>query len=197
MSDPRIVGIVVWALMIVGWWLVRRPYRRRARRMGAADDRKSPVERTLLGLTIVGLVVLPVVWIATGWPEALDRAQPWWSVVLGTLAAALFVWLFRRSHKDLGRNWSVSLEIREEHALVTQGVYERMRHPMYASFFLWGIAQALLVANWLAGLAGLASIALLYAGRIRAEERMMRDTFGTAYEEYAASTRALLPIRRV
>jgi len=50
-----------------------------------------------------------------------------------------------RTHKDLGRNWSVTLEVREQHALVTNGVYSRVRHPMYSAFWLWALAQALLL----------------------------------------------------
>jgi protein-S-isoprenylcysteine O-methyltransferase Ste14 len=40
----------------------------------------------------------------------------------------LAVWLFWRSHADLGRNWSPSLELREGHELVTEGVYRYVRH---------------------------------------------------------------------
>ena len=56
--------------------------------------------------------------------------------------------MFRRSHKDLGRNWSISLEIREEHKLVTRGVYSLIRHPMYTAFLLMAVGQAFLISNW-------------------------------------------------
>ena len=54
----------------------------------------------------------------------------------------------------LGRNWSITLEIRDSHRLVTDGLYRYVRHPMYTSFWLWAIAQALLIPNWIAGLQG-------------------------------------------
>ena len=38
--------------------------------------------------------------------------------------------------------------------LVTNGIYRRIRHPMYSAFWLWAIAQALLLPNWIAGPAG-------------------------------------------
>ena len=53
-----------------------------------------------------------------------------------------------------GRNWSVSLEIRDKRRLVTDGLYRYVRHPMYASFWMWAIAQALLIPNRWPGLPG-------------------------------------------
>jgi protein-S-isoprenylcysteine O-methyltransferase Ste14 len=39
-----------------------------------------------------------------------------------------------------------------------------------------GIAQALLLPNWIAGFAGLAGFAVLYFGGVAREERMMLET---------------------
>jgi protein-S-isoprenylcysteine O-methyltransferase Ste14 len=98
------------------------------------------------------------------------------------------LWLFHRSHVDLGTNWSISLELRENHQLVAHGVYRRVRHPMYTALFLY-----LVLPNWLAGPAYLVTFGLLFALRIRAEERMMRDEFGVAHEGYVARTKRLIP----
>ena len=75
------------------------------------------------------------------------------------------LWLFWRSHADLGQNWSVSLEIRKDHRIVQHGVYRLIRHPMYASIWLWSIAQALLLANWLAGWSAVVPFAVNAYGR--------------------------------
>src|ERR1700723_2703443 len=48
---------------------------------------------------------------------------------------------------------------------------------MYSAFWLWAIAQALLLPNWIAGFAGLAGFGVLYFGRVAREERMMLETF--------------------
>ncbi len=50
------------------------------------------------------------------------------------MVAAL--WLFWRSHADLGRNWSQAFELRKGHELITHGVYRVVRHPMYAAIWL-------------------------------------------------------------
>jgi protein-S-isoprenylcysteine O-methyltransferase Ste14 len=102
-------------------------------------------------------------------------------------------WVFWRSHRDLGTNWSPTLEIREQHTLVTHGIYRRIRHPMYLSIWLLVIAQALILQNYIAGFSGLVPFALLYFLRVPKEERMMREEFGKAYDEYLLVTGRILP----
>ena len=103
------------------------------------------------------------------------------------------LWLFWRSHADLGTNWSASLELRESHALITHGVYSRVRHPMYTAIFTWSTAQGLLLDNWLAGWSALATFVPMFLLRTPREERMMRQRFGEDYEEYVRRTGKLLP----
>jgi protein-S-isoprenylcysteine O-methyltransferase Ste14 len=107
------------------------------------------------------------------------------------LAASL--WLLWRSHADLGRNWSPTLQIVQEQRLITEGVYGRIRHPIYAAIWLWGIAQALLPHNWIAGLAGLALFLPVYLYRMPREEQIMAEHFGEAYHAYASRTGRVLP----
>ena len=115
------------------------------------------------------------------------------AAILGivTLCGALL--LFYRSHADLGKNWSISLEIRNEHRLVSTGIYRFIRHPMYSSFFLMAVAQLMLLPNWFAGASGLVGVGLLYALRIRQEERMMIERFGAEYRDYMTRTARLIP----
>jgi protein-S-isoprenylcysteine O-methyltransferase Ste14 len=90
-------------------------------------------------------------------------------------------------------NWSPSLEIREKHELITRGIYGVIRHPMYASQWLWVIAQALLLQNWLAGIVNLIIFIPFYFMRVKAEETLMFDSFGEQYREYMKKTGAVLP----
>ena len=83
--------------------------------------------------------------------------------------------------------------LRENHGLVTSGVYARIRHPMYASMFLLGIAQALFLPNWIVGPAYLLSFGVAYVFRVQVEERMMLDHFGSQYEAYMQRTGRLIP----
>ncbi len=137
--------------------------------------------------------MIPAIYVLSGVPAALDRPFVAWVAWAGVAPDAAALWLFRRSHADLGRNWSISLELREQHALVKSGVYRFIRHPMYTSFFLLGVAQALLLPNWLAGLAGIAGAGVLFGFRVAREERMMLESFGEEYRAYMAHTKRIVP----
>jgi len=187
------VATAIWVAGIIAWTVIQWPHRRVARDTESVADERGNMEKTALGLTIVGLVVLPTIHLATGlfgfantafWPGAA-----WY----GLIAMVACLYLFYRSHKDLAGNGSGSLEIHKEPKLVDTGVYSTIRHPMYTSFWLWGIAQYLLIPNWIVGLSGLISVAFLYFSRIGEEERMMHQQFGEAYEDYCDKTYRLLP----
>src|SRR5207249_3255776 len=83
-------------------------------------------------------------------------------------------------------NWSITLEVHEEHRLITHGVYRRIRHPMYLALALYSIGQALVIPNWVAGPSNLIAFAILFALRVRAEERMMIEGFGAEYSAFSA-----------
>lgn len=103
------------------------------------------------------------------------------------------LWWFHRSHSDLGAYWSVTLELRENHRLITRGVYRHVRHPMYAALFLYSIGQALMLPNWIAGPSYFVAFGILFALRVGAEERMMLEAFGNEYAAYRARTKLLVP----
>ena len=103
------------------------------------------------------------------------------------------LWLFHRSHADLGTNWSITLEVREKHQLVTQGIYRHVRHPMYLALLLYSVGQALVLPNWVVGPSYGVVMALMFGLRVGPEERMMLEEFGKDYEAYMARTKRLVP----
>ncbi len=150
-------------------------------------------ESALVSLVAAGQIGLPLLLLFTSWLNGANFVLPLVTSWVGTPLLVMALWLFWRSHADLGKSWSVTLELRQNHRLVTQGVYRFVRHPMYASFFLFAFSQALLLNNWLAGGAALAAVTLLYWIRIPHEEQMMLDNFGDEYRSYMQSTNGILP----
>lgn len=151
----------------------------------------------MVGLLSAGMFFIPAVYALTSWLDGADyRLAPGSKGWIGGIGAAILasaVWLFWRSHADLGRNWSPSLQLREEHQLVTTGVYRSIRHPMYASQWLWSVAQPLLLQNWIAGWSGLLLFLSLYILRVPREEQMMIERFGEAYRVYMDRTGRIVP----
>ena len=151
------------------------------------------MEKALLSVAMLGSFLLPVLYLFTPVLGFADRELPAYIPWTGLAVMIAALWLFWRSHADLGLNWSISLEVRKDHRLIQDGVYCRVRHPMYTSIFLWSIAQGLLLENWLAGWSGLVTFAPLYFVRAPREEVMMCEFFGDEYREYMKRTGSLLP----
>ncbi|UIJ71976.1 protein-S-isoprenylcysteine O-methyltransferase [Aurantimonas sp. HBX-1] len=191
--SPALAGSILWVLMVVGWYVIRYPFERRAKRRRVERTRRGAAETLRMVISFSGLGLVPGICVATGWPEFARTDPSWWQIGLGALAMVLALVLFRKTHKALGRMWSVSLDIREKHELVTSGIYRRLRHPMYTAFWTMALAQALLVPNWIAGLAGLVGFGTLFFFRIGPEERMMEETFGEAYRDYCRKTARIIP----
>src|SRR5947208_8032597 len=171
---------------------IRAPHGRRSRIVKVATSYKTPLETGLLVLAWVGFFV-PLIWVASPAFAFAEYALGAGPLVAGVTCFVIGLWLFYRSHADLGTNWSITLEVREGHRLITQGVYRRVRHPMYSALVLYSVGQALVIPNWVAGLSNLVVFAVLLALRVGAEEKMMAQQFGDEYATYTARTKRLIP----
>ena len=189
---PAISKAIFVGLVIV-WYAIRYEYARRSRREKVVSSARGPLETALLLISLSGLGLVPLVYVATGMPRFADYSFYPLLAWLGSVFAIAALGMFHLTHRALGRNWSISLDVREGHQLITDGIYRRVRHPMYAAFWLWAVAQALLLPNWVAGPAGLIGFGTLYFGRVAREERMMLEAFGDSYRAYMARTGRVFP----
>lgn len=181
-----LIGLVVGST-------IRAIYRARTRGVTIAAAYKTKLDALLLILASLGLLVIPLFYLFSVRLDFANYSLPNWAGWLGILLFAAALWLLWRSHADLGLNWTPELEIRAGHTLVTTGVFKQIRHPMYAAHILWGLAQPLLLHNWIAGFSMLVTTLLLYLVRLPLEERMLVEQFGGEYRAYMHHTGRLLP----
>lgn len=198
-------GLILWRWQINGWgsivWLgtallmmiIRSPHEAKNKANKITEKFAVSTERVLLGLVSFGGSILPAIHLSTGVLSFADFEAPTWLPAIGLLILVPGLWLFWRSHADLGRNWSVTTELREEHSLITNGVYQHIRHPMYSAIWLIFLSYPFLIHNWIVGPAGILTFAIMYAVRVPVEESMMRQEFGAAYDAYMKRTGRLWP----
>lgn len=186
---------LVWLAVFVAMCAIRAPHSIRNRANMVVEARKDATETGLLAAMFITMMVLPLLHLATGLFAFADYTLPDWAAWLGASAQIPFLWLFWRSHADLGRNWSPGLEVSNDHELVTNGIYARVRHPMYAAIWISTLAQPLLIQNWIAGFLVVPAFTAMWFLRVPHEETMMQARFGEAWDAYCARAGRLLPRR--
>ena len=178
----RGIGYGVVAVGTIAWFLPLILQRRKS----TAAQKVNP--RARWGLVFVGAGY------AIPWQTAYMRIplQPWrvWVAIACFLIAIALSW---SSARALGRLWRIEAGLSADHELVQRGVYALVRHPIYTSMLLV-IAATCLVLSPLYLLP--VSLLLYVVGteiRVRAEEALLAERFGTAFEAYRERVPAYLP----
>lgn len=151
--------------------------------------------RTIFGIPFyIGVLVWTFApkfmeWSTMNLPEWMR----WAGLGLGFLAIMLNAISHRTLSQKLGADFDPALRLIEVPALVTDGIYARVRHPIYLAFLLMQISLLFLTANWFIGLCGIAIIVAVIAIRVPEEEKLLIRQFGDEYRNYQKRTGALLP----
>jgi isoprenylcysteine carboxyl methyltransferase (ICMT) family protein YpbQ len=157
------------------------------------ETKREPLSRVGILLQMVGFFL---VWI-------IQRPAPRSEASLGALEIALDVlapivsiasiWMGLSAVRTLGRQWSYTARLVTDHKLVTEGPYRLVRHPIYT-----GMLGKLVATNFAFG----HPIGLPIAGtifvigtivRVRSEEKLLREAFGSEFEDYARRVPSFVP----
>lgn len=149
-------------------------------------------------ISIIGIALQILGFASTGFGLiriALPPAGPT-SIAEAIVVAALMIGsvsIFASAGGEMGRNWSLVARTRTDHELVTSGPFARIRHPIYTAMGLFLLALAVSFGHERNLIWG---IPLFVAGtwlRVREEERLLRASFGPAYDAYAARVKRFVP----
>lgn len=164
--------------------------------MTIIGDRKahhSTMMDKLLVFMIVASMVAPLAFILTPHLNFANYVVPDELAWLGALLITASLLLLWRSHSDLGINFALTPGVHGEQSLIRKGVYRYVRHPMYASLWLWALSMPLLLHNLIAGAIFLVVFGAFYLARVPVEEAHMTERFGQEYQEYMEETGRLVP----
>jgi len=163
---------------------------------------KSRGSRAVMVGVILQTLSYPAAWLARrpGINPFRGKGGAWegaWIEILvallSVLAAYASVLFFASVKKHLGKHWALGARVVEGHELVTDGPYARVRHPLYLAM-LGLLAGAMIGVSSLAGaIAALAAFTAGTALRVRAEDRLLAETFGAKFEEYRKRVPAFIP----
>jgi protein-S-isoprenylcysteine O-methyltransferase Ste14 len=191
-SEYRL-SAVIFTIFVVTYFAVRAYWDRKAANKPVQEKKGFFLDRLNVVLVGVFTIVIPLIAVYSNLLSRFDYA-PNRAAISGSIPFFIFgLFAFWRSHRDLGENWSATLEIKKEHDLVTNGIYKYIRHPMYLSIWFCCIGQALCIPNLIGGCGGLAAWTILYFARINKEEQMMLERFGDKYRSYMKQTKRVIP----
>jgi protein-S-isoprenylcysteine O-methyltransferase Ste14 len=109
------------------------------------------------------------------------------------LLATVSVWFCYSAAKMLGKQWALAARVIEGHELIFRGPFAIVRHPIYLAMFGMLLATALAVGcPWVLPVAILVFL-IGTAIRIRTEENLLRQNFGSAFDDYARRVPAFVP----
>jgi len=94
--------------------------------------------------------------------------------------------------KTLGKQYSGYVTLQDDHQLVQEGIYGRIRHPIYLRMLMVGVGVPLIFRSWL-WIPLLAFVVVFITYRIRKEEKLLAEQFGPEFEAYRRRTWRLLP----
>lgn len=187
-SEFKIVYFILYMIIAI----VRKVYTSKYRTLDTMLSRKTTLDLIMLGLNGVAMLI-PLIYVFSPILDFANYELPEWFGWIGSGLFVVAILLLWRSHADLGRNWTVTIGLRDEHTLITEGIFKYIRHPMYAAHILWAIAQILILHNWLAAYPFLITVTIQYFLRIRTEEEMMIENFGEEYKKYMTVTGRIIP----
>jgi protein-S-isoprenylcysteine O-methyltransferase Ste14 len=93
----------------------------------------------------------------------------------------------------LGRFFSLSVRIAEDHKVVSNGPYRLVRHPSYTGALITFIGVALALESWGALIVIFVMFGLVYGYRISVEEKTLQTQLGDEYRSYMKKTKRLIP----
>jgi protein-S-isoprenylcysteine O-methyltransferase Ste14 len=176
-----------FALAIVVW-LARKEPELLAERMSSPMQSGQPLWDkvfvvAVMVLFVAWLILMPLDAVRFGYSEV-----PGWLQIFGALGVLLsFYIMFLTFRENAYLAMVVKVQQERGQSVVSTGPYRYVRHPMYASTFLFFPGSALLLGSWW-GLMFCTVLLGLLVWRIPLEERMLENGL-TGYDEYARRVR--------
>jgi protein-S-isoprenylcysteine O-methyltransferase Ste14 len=117
------------------------------------------------------------------------------SAALVILLVIISLWMLAAAVRALGKQWSLQARVLEDHALIREGPYRFVRHPIYTGMLGLIIAAGLAWSHWTGFVMSLLLFAIGTNIRIRSEEKLLHEQFGAEFDDYKRKVPAVIPLK--
>lgn len=177
-------------LMIAGsiaMWLTQPPVSVEETNEKQSSDRFSVI--LILAMSALGVIAPIVDWAYFHTEKNVLN----WITYLG-VATLLFGIYFRAwAVNTLGKFFTATVQIKDDHQLIQGGPYQIVRHPSYTGAFLAILSTSLILNSWIGFIIAFLAMSLAYYVRIGIEERELIGKFQDRYIEYKKTTKMIIP----
>ena len=187
------IGLAALALTSLAWIVFGLTFLLRKKPPGVQEAKRAPASS--LGIFLQS-ISFALIWL-------LGRTQ-WWpfprsfvgelvlAIVAVTLAFASSVFCLL-AVRALGKQWTYRARVIEGHELITAGPYSVVRNPIYLGMFGMILSTGLVYSRWWNFLGAIVFFLIGNQIRIQAEEKLLREAFGSQFDDYAGRVPAFLP----
>ena len=176
----------VWIAFLI-YWQIKAVHTKNTQRLEPAGSRILRALTFLVVIVLLSTTRIPLRWLYR--PLWRPGLWPFWLGAVLTVCGLLFA-VWAREH--LGRNWSRSVTIKQDHELITTGPYAVLRHPIYTGILAGFLGVAIAISQ-VRGFVALALVFLVFRIKLGMEEQWMHSQFGETYATYVRRTAALVP----
>jgi protein-S-isoprenylcysteine O-methyltransferase Ste14 len=117
------------------------------------------------------------------------------SAALVILLVIISLWMMAAAVRALGKQWSLQARVLEDHALIREGPYRFVRHPIYTGMLGMIIAAGLAWSHWTGSVTSLLLFTIGTNIRIRSEEKLLHEQFGAEFDDYKRKVPAVIPLK--
>lgn len=197
----NLVYRISFVLLFITFWIVRAYYVRKTKDPNAPRtraERRQAMKKEgwtgplLVMLTLVEVIIIVLFLLAPPWLAWTDLVFPYWLHWTGAGLIVCSIPLMMWVHRTLGQYYSYALETKTEQTLIKSGPYSRVRHPLYSIHNVFNLGMVFLTANLPLIVFAIIGVPFTYA-RMKSEEKMMLEKFGSAYEDYMKQTGRIFP----
>jgi len=190
----EVLPTIVFVLVMLCWFAFAAVFVFRKQPPKAPDQKRD--RSSIPGVALQALAYAIVWSIHRQFFSPIVAGVEWLELVAAVIAiAAAFgsVLLIMSAVKTLGKEWSITARMVQDHKLATKGPYARVRHPIYTGMLGMLVTTGLAISSWSVLGAAIVVFAIGTWIRVRSEERLLRETFGPQFEEYARRVPAVIP----
>ena len=183
------VSFVVVVILLNGYASIRNPEVGKKKNKG-----KKKVERQHLALILLQVLSISLV-LAVPFCDRRKILTISSSDIMRFIGLAFYIIGFITMHlaeRYLGKQFSIEVEIQNDHKLFTDGPFRYIRHPRYLGIIIFTIGIALTFNSWF-GLFLVLLIIMVLLWRISDEEKLMQEEFGDKWAAYKEGTDRLIP----